>query len=74
MRWRLALDNKDKSKEWLDAQKPLILSNEEMDRLGGKEQGYQRIRSPTADATDFKPAFSLHTDEHRAWLQATGTI
>jgi hypothetical protein len=73
-RWRLALDNKDKDKDWLDARLPLKLSNEEMDHLGGKEQGYQRIRSPTADATDFKPAFSLHTDEHRAWLQATGTI
>ena len=73
-RWRLALDNKDKDKDWLDARLPLKLSNEEMDHLGGQEQGYQRIRSPTADATDFKPAFSLHTDEHRAWLQATGTI
>ena len=45
-----------------------------MDRLGGEEQGYQRIRIPTTDATDFAPAFALHTDEHRTWLQATGTI
>ena len=49
-----------------------MLSNEEMHRLGGEEQGYQRIRSPSTDATAF--GFALHTDEHRAWLQATGTI
>ena len=58
----------------LDAREPLILSNEEMDRLGGEEAGYQRIRSPTTDATDFSPTFALHTDEHRAWLLATGTL
>ena len=53
---------------------PLVLSNEEMHRLGGEEQGYQRIRSPSTDVTDFALTFALHTDEHRAWLQATGTI
>ena len=51
-----------------------MLSNEEMHRLGGEEEGYQRIRSPSTDATDFALTFALHTDEHRAWLQATGTI
>ena len=45
-----------------------------MDRLGGEEAGYQGIRSLTTDATDFSPAFALHTEEHRTWLQATGTI
>ena len=73
-RWRLALDNKEKGKDWLDAQQPLVLSNEEMDRLGGDEQGYQRVRSLTSDVTDFSPTFTLHTAEHRAWLQAVGTI
>ena len=74
-RWRLALDNKDKGKEWLDArdeQQPLVLSNEEMDRLGG--EGYQRIRDLTSDVADFSPTFMLHSVEHRAWLQAVGTI
>ena len=52
----------------------LILSNEEMDRLSGEETGYERVRRPTPDPTDFSPAFDLHSDEHRAWLQATGTI
>ena len=75
-RWRLALDNPSKSAEWLDAQPDmaLILSNEEMDRLGGEQMGYERVRRPTPDPTDFSPAFDLHSDEHRAWLQAEGTI
>lgn len=73
-RWRLALDNKNKTKEWLDARESLILSNEEMDTLGGEERGYQRIRGPSSDVTDFSCCFALHTEEHRAWLQATGTI
>jgi hypothetical protein len=45
-----------------------------MDRLGGEEQGYQRIRGLSTDVTDFSPTFALHTDEHRAWLQAAGTL
>lgn len=73
-RWRLALDNKNKTKEWLDARESLILSNEEMDTLGGEERGYQHIRGPSSDVTDFSCCFALHTEEHRAWLQATGTI
>ena len=52
----------------------VILSNEEMVRLGGEEAGYERVRRPTPDPTDFSPAFDLHSDEHRAWLQAEGTI
>ena len=44
------------------------------ERLGGEAQGYEQIRSPPPDPTDFKVAFDLHTDEHRAWLQAVGTI
>ena len=29
---------------------------------------------PSSDVTDFSCCFALHTEEHRAWLQATGTI
>ena len=73
-RWRLALDNMDKSAAWLDERQPLILSGDEMDRLGGEEEGYEPIRKPTPDPTDFKPTFELHTAEHRAWLEAVGTL
>ena len=73
-RWRLALDNTDKSQPWLDAREPLILSNDEMDLLGGEERGYEKVRSPTEDKTDFKPSFKMHTQEHREWLSAVGTI
>ena len=73
-RWRLALDNKGKSALWLDSRHPLVLSNEEMDHLGGEEKGYERVRVPTSDPSDFNVAFELHTEEHREWLVATGTI
>ena len=73
-RWRLELDNKDTSAAWLDARHPLILSNEEMDRLGGEEKGYEQIRKPAPDPTDFKPTFKLHTPEHRTWLEAVGSL
>ena len=73
-RSRLALDHKSKSKEWLDARKPLILSDEEFERLGGEERGYERVRRPMPDPADFTPGFDLHTEEHRAWLLAEGTI
>ena len=60
-RWRLALDNKHKSKEWLDAQPgcALCLTCEEADRLGGEEAGYEQIRPPKPDPTDFKLTFDL---------------
>ena len=48
--------------------------NEEMDRLGGEEQGYERVRGPTSDPSDFNVGFQLHTEEHREWLEAAGTI
>ena len=70
-RW---LDNKNKSAQWLDQQHPLILSNEEMERLGGEEKGYEQIRKPAPDPTDFKTAFELHTPEHCAWLEAVGSL
>ena len=75
-RWRLALDNKHKSKEWLDAQPgcALCLTCEEADRLGGEEAGYEQIRPPKPDPTDFKLTFDLNTEEHRAWKAAVGTI
>ena len=73
-RWRLALDNKGKSAEWLDDKHPLILSDEEMQSLGGEDAGYEKVRRPVEDATDFKYYFALHTDEHREWLNAKGTI
>ena len=73
-RWRLALDNKTKSKEWLDARAPLCLTCEEGERLGGEAEGYEEIRLPATDPTDFKVSFELHTEEHREWLQAKGTI
>ncbi|EOD04915.1 hypothetical protein EMIHUDRAFT_121530 [Emiliania huxleyi CCMP1516] len=71
-RWRLALDNKHKSKEWLDAQPgcALCLTCEEADRLGGEEAGYEQIRPPKPDPTDFKLTFDLNTEEHRAWKAA----
>ena len=44
------------------------------DRLGGEEAGYEQIRPPKPDPTDFKLTFDLNTEEHRAWKAAVGTI
>eukprot|EP00966_Prymnesium_polylepis_P199090 4613453-Prymnesium_polylepis.1 len=45
-----------------------------MDRLGGEEKGFEQIRKPTPDPTDFNPTFELHTPEHRAWLEAADYV
>ena len=58
----------------LDSQHPLILTNEEMDRLGGEEKGHEQIRKPTPSAADFKHRFKLDSREHYEWLEAVGTI
>ena len=52
-RWRLAMNNQSKDAAWLDARQPLILTNEEMERLGGKEAGYEQLRVPASHPTDF---------------------
>ena len=63
-----------KSVAWLDEVCPLVLSNEEMDRLGGEEKGYEQVRSLQPDPSDFAHRFSLDSAEHREWLSAMGTL
>ena len=76
-RWRLANEVTANGKkqlknlrELLDAKCPLILSNEEMERLGGPDKGFEQVRAPTPSTADFKHRFDLNTVEHHAWLQA----
>ena len=45
-----------------------------MNRLGSEENGYEQIRKPAPDPTDFKPTFDLHTPECRMWLAAVGSL
>ena len=83
-RWRLALKHPTKDKEWLDAKEieggyaqPLELSWEWMEQQGGVDQGYEQVRPPLApDADEMFSTFNfkLHSDEHRAWLEAEGTL
>ena len=83
-RWRLALKHPTKDKEWLDAKEieggyaqPLELSSEWMEQQGGVDQGYEQVRPPLApDADEMFSTFNfkLHSDEHRAWLEAEGTL
>ena len=82
-RWRLANELTDHAKvireslaEKLDErpQTQLLLESEEMERLGGEEKGYTKVRKPTPCDTDFKHRFALNSEEHTAWLAATGTI
>lgn len=75
-RWRLANDHKKSSNlsALLDARCPLVLSNEEMERLGGEGEGYEAIRKPAPSAADFKHRAGLASREHFEWLEAAGTI
>ena len=75
-RWRLATVNKKSRnlKALLDAPQPLVLANEEMERLGGEEKGYEGIRKPAPSVADFKHRFALNSSEHFQWLEAAGTI
>ena len=75
-RFRLANDHKKASNlvALLDARCPLILSNEEMERLGGEGEGYEQVRKPAPSAADFKHRFGLASREHFEWLEAAGTI
>ena len=75
-RWRLANDNKKSLnlKALLDAKHSLVLTNEEMERLGGEEAGYEEIRKPAPSAADFKHRFDLNSSEHFEWLEAASTI
>ena len=75
-RLRLANDNKKvrNLSALLDGQVPLILDNEEMERLGGQEAGYEEVRMPQPSAADFKHRLDLSSREHFDWLAATGTI
>ena len=58
----------------------LVLDNEEMQRLGGEEHGYEQVRQPTSSAVDFMHRFPLDmcfpidSTEHTEWLAAAGTI
>jgi hypothetical protein len=77
-RWRLANDHKKMKAEalikLLDGRHPLVLSNDEMERLGGQEQGYEQVRKPAPTPADFKHRFELASREHFEWLEAAGTI
>ena len=75
-RWRLALKNPRKPKQWLDERAPLELTPEWMEQQGGLEQGYEQLRpplAPDADAMFSTFNFELHSVEHRSWLEAEGT-
>ena len=82
-RWRLANELTDHSKvireklgEKLDEHEStrLVLENEEMERLGGEERGYEKVCKPTPSNVDFNHRFALNSDEHAGWLAAAGTI
>ena len=64
-RWRVALKNKTITAEALDAAHPLAL------------EGSEALRSPVpigSTADDFGYDFELHTDAHRSWLMAAGSL
>ena len=67
-RLRVMLKNKRLTVEQLDARAPLVQREEE---------GFEQLRRP-ADAVAsedmFTFDFDMHSDEHREWLTATGTI
>ena len=79
-RWRLANDHKkikDVSALLNRAPPlghPLILTSEEMERLGGQEEGYEPVRKPVPSAADFMHRYDLNSHEHSEWLKAVGTI
>lgn len=76
-RWRLAILNPTKAKEWLDEREPLELTTEWMEQQGGVDQGYEQVRpplAPDADATFSTFNFELHSVEHRTWLEAEGSL
>jgi hypothetical protein len=79
-RWRLANDHKKVNDlgALLDREPPLghplILTNEEMERLGGQDAGYEPVRKPVPSTADFKHRFDLNSREHIEWLEATGTV
>lgn len=80
-RWRLANELTDNGKrllpnlaERLDQSVPLILNTEEMEHLGGPNEGYEAIRAPTLTSADFKHRAVIDSADHQTWLQAAGTI
>ena len=58
----------------LDAKVPLLLTTEEMEHLGGPVEGYEQVRTPMPSTADFKHRLDLNSAEHKAWLEAAGTI
>ena len=85
-RWRRANELTDHGKVFRRnlserlVEHPLVLDNEEMQRLGGEEHGYEQVRQPTSSAVDFMHRFPLDmcfpidSTEHTEWLAAAGTI
>ena len=67
-RFKVALKNKRLSAAQLDERAPL--------EMHGEGEGYEQQRSPdTVTSEDvFTYDFEMHSEEHRAWLIATGTI
>ena len=47
---------------------------EEMERLGGPTEGYEQVRASMPSTADFKHRLDLNSAEHKAWLEAAGTI
>ena len=67
-RFKVALKNKRLSAAQLDDRAPL--------EMHGEGEGYEQQRSPdTVTSEDvFTYDFEMHSEGHRAWLIATGTI
>ena len=60
--------------ERLDDKFPLLLTTEEMERLGGPTEGYEQVRAPMPSTADFKHRLDLNSADHKEWLEAAGTI
>ena len=80
-RWRLANDLTDHGKkkvpnlaDRLDEQFPLVLTNDEMVRLGGPTEGYEAVNTPSPSTADFKHRFDVNSMEHAEWLKAFGSV
>ena len=80
-RWRLANDLTDHGKkkvpnlaDRLDEQFPLVLTNDEMVRLGGPTEGYEAVTAPSPSTADFKHRFDVNSMEHAEWLKAFGSV
>jgi hypothetical protein len=68
-RFKAILKNKRLTMAQLDAKAPLVLEGE-------AEDGYEQVRSLDAIASEdlFTYDFEMHSDEHREWLAAVGSI